>query len=77
MNRLLYCLSVYNFLFPIRLVYIDKSEWIFLSFPLIYLGLNSDKSLRFLKNKRYKDTFYIAIILLSLGLISSMLYSGD
>lgn len=77
MKYLVFYLSVYNFIFPIRLIAIPKSEWLLLALPLIYVGFNFKNNYKYFSHIRYKSTFVFSLIMILIGYISSLLYMGD
>ena len=77
MKYLLFYISVYNFIFPIRLLAIPKFEWLLLSIPLIYVGLNFNKNKFFFLHKRYKTSLVFVLVMSCIGCVSSLIYMGD
>ena len=77
MKYLLFYLSVYNFIFPIRLIAIPKFEWLLLALPLVYVGFNFKNNYKYFSHIRYKSTFIFSLIMILIGYISSLLYMGD
>ena len=77
MRYLLFYISVYNFVFPIRLLAVPKFEWLILSIPLIYVGLNFNKNKFFFQHKRYQTTLIYVLVLSLIGYVSSLIYMGD
>jgi len=77
MRYLLFYISVYNFIFPIRLTFIPKSELLIFAIPLLWFLINFNKFKSILSYVRYKTSFYYVVILILLGTISSILNNGD
>lgn len=77
MRYLFFYLSVYNFIFPIRLIAVPKFEWIILSIPLIWVGINLKKNLKYFSHNRYKSTLVFSLIMSFIGYVSSLIYNGD
>ena len=73
----LFYLSVYNFIFPIRLTFIPKSELLIFAIPLLWFLINFNKFKSILSYVRYKTSFVYVVILILLGTISSILNNGD
>lgn len=77
MRYLFFYLSVYNFIFPIRLIAVPKFEWLILSIPLIWVGINFKKKIKYFSHIRYKTTLIFSLIMSIIGCISSLIYNGD
>lgn len=77
MRYLLFYISVYNFIFPIRLTFIPNSELLIFSIPLLWFSINFNKFKSILSYDRYKTSFYYVVILILFGTLSSLLNNGD
>ena len=77
MKYFLFYLSVYNFIFPIRLTFIPKSELLIFAIPLLWFLINFNKFKSILSYVRYKTSFVYVVILIILGTLSSILNFGD
>lgn len=77
MKYCLFYLSVYNFIFPIRLTSIPKSEFIFFAIPFLWLLINFNKFQSIFTYKRYKTSFFYVLLLFVIGMLSSLLNNGD
>ena len=77
MKNFLFYLSVYNFIFPLRLQIIPKSELLIFAIPLLWFLINFNKFKSILSYDRYKTSFYYVVILILFGTLSSLLNNGD
>ena len=77
MKYLLFYISVYNFIFPIRLTFIPQSELLIFAIPLLWFLINLNKFRSILNYIRYTTSFYYVAILILFGTLSSLLNNGD
>lgn len=77
MKYLLFYISVYNFIFPIRLNIIPKFEVLLFTLPLLWLLINFKKNKHIFNHHRYKTSLLFIIILIILGTFSSLFNQGD
>jgi hypothetical protein len=77
MKYFLFYLTIYNFIFPIRLLLIPKSEYLLYLIPLIWASFNKGKILKALTIFEFKLTIVFVFFMLIIGAFSSIINGGD
>ena len=77
MKYFLFYLTIYNFIFPIRLLLIPKSEYLLYLIPVIWASFNKGKILKALTIFEFKLTIVFVFLMLIIGTLSSIINDGD
>lgn len=77
MRKLFFFLFVYNFIFPLRLRIIPKSEWILMILPLLWVLVFHARSLSSFRSADFRLAFIFSLVLSVIAFLSSLINGGD
>lgn len=77
MRKILLYLFVYNFIFPLRLRIIPRSEWILMILPLLWVLIFHARSLTYFRSADFRLAFIFSLVLSTCAFLSSLFNGGD